>query len=217
MVKDYYGILGIAPSASVDDIKKSFRLLALQYHPDKNDGDPYAQAYYNEVREAYETLINPAARHQYHQNKWLSQAQGQNLSSNTAITPLYVYNQLYQLDRELIFTDAHRMTDIKYAVQFEKILPQDTLDKLKVFFDIDETLKVPLVNKAIQIVKQLQPQVTEVAEAKTILLINGDAALTTHFKTTILQRNKKYRREKYQWVWFVLVFIALLGLLVALV
>lgn len=64
MAKDYYKILGVEKNASEDDIKKAFRKLAHQYHPDKKGGD---EAKFKEVNEAYSTLGNKQKRAQYDQ------------------------------------------------------------------------------------------------------------------------------------------------------
>ncbi len=62
--KDYYNILGVEKNASKEDIKKAFRKLAHQYHPDKNKGD---DTKFKEVNEAYQTLSDDQKRAQYDQ------------------------------------------------------------------------------------------------------------------------------------------------------
>mgnify|MGYP000285993044 CR=1 FL=1 len=62
MSKDYYKILGVDKSASQDDIKKAFRKLAHQYHPDKKGGD---EARFKEINEAYQVLGDSQKRSQY--------------------------------------------------------------------------------------------------------------------------------------------------------
>ena len=64
-MSDFYTTLGVAKNASQDDIKKAFRKLARQYHPDKNPGDKAAEEKFKEVNQAYETLSDPAKRKQY--------------------------------------------------------------------------------------------------------------------------------------------------------
>ena len=64
--RDYYEVLGVARSASDDDIKKAFRRLARQYHPDVNK-EKDAEARFKEVNEAYEVLSDPQKRQMYDQ------------------------------------------------------------------------------------------------------------------------------------------------------
>lgn len=62
---DYYSILEISKDASVDDVKKAYRKMAVKYHPDKNPGDAAAEARFKEVSEAYEVLSDPKKREVY--------------------------------------------------------------------------------------------------------------------------------------------------------
>ena len=72
MAKDYYQTLGVPKSASKDEIKKAFRKLAHQYHPDKKSGD---EAKFKEINEAYSVLSNDKKRAEYDQD-------GQTFGSN---------------------------------------------------------------------------------------------------------------------------------------
>lgn len=63
--KDYYQMLGVGRSADDKEIKKSFRKLAQQYHPDKNPGDKDAERKFKEINEAYSVLSDPEKRSQY--------------------------------------------------------------------------------------------------------------------------------------------------------
>jgi curved DNA-binding protein len=62
---DYYGILGVKRDASEDDIKKAYRKLARQYHPDRNPGDKQAEAKFKEVQDAYDILSDKTKRAQF--------------------------------------------------------------------------------------------------------------------------------------------------------
>ena len=63
--RDFYEILGVAKTASEDDIKKSYRKLAMKYHPDRNPDNKEAEEKFKEVKEAYEMLTNPEKREAY--------------------------------------------------------------------------------------------------------------------------------------------------------
>lgn len=63
--RDYYEVLGVARTASPEEIKKAFRALALKYHPDKNPGDAQAEARFKEAAEAYEVLSDEQKRSTY--------------------------------------------------------------------------------------------------------------------------------------------------------
>lgn len=62
---DYYQVLGVAKTATSEEIKKAYRKLALKYHPDKNKGDKAAEAKFKEINEAYAVLSNKEKRQQY--------------------------------------------------------------------------------------------------------------------------------------------------------
>ncbi|MGE0171983.1 MAG: DnaJ C-terminal domain-containing protein [Oligoflexales bacterium] len=64
-MSNYYKVLGVEKSASDADIKKAFRKLAMQYHPDRNQGDKQAEDKFKEVNEAYAVLSDPEKRKQY--------------------------------------------------------------------------------------------------------------------------------------------------------
>lgn len=63
--RDYYEVLNVSKSASADEIKKSYRKIAMQYHPDRNPGDKAAEEKFKEAAEAYDVLSNPDKKAQY--------------------------------------------------------------------------------------------------------------------------------------------------------
>lgn len=72
--KDYYNILGVPKGADEAEVKKAYRKLAKQHHPDRNPGDKAAEAKFKEISEAYEVLSDPEKRKLYEQfgSQWQS-------------------------------------------------------------------------------------------------------------------------------------------------
>ena len=92
-MKDLYSILGISRSANDSEIKKSYKKLAFQYHPDKNNA-PDAQDKFRDISEAYEILTNTERRRMY-DNFGYEAVEGQNA---LPINPLELFQSLFNVD-----------------------------------------------------------------------------------------------------------------------
>ena len=74
--RDYYEVLGVGRTATDEEIKRSYRKLAVKFHPDKNPDDPHAEEKFKELGEAYDVLMDPDKRAAYDRFGHAAFAQG---------------------------------------------------------------------------------------------------------------------------------------------
>jgi len=108
-LKDHYKILGVPPGAGRNDIKKAYRVLAMQYHPDKNPDNPFAEARFIEIQEAYSVLYDPIARKVYDDERWLN-GMGARTDYFRTVTPEWLLDVSRKLNQSLASMDIHRIS-----------------------------------------------------------------------------------------------------------
>ena len=130
--KNYYQVLGIKPSATTLDIKLSYRKLAFKYHPDKNQGDPIAEASFKEINEAYQVLSNNLQRQEYHRNYYRD-----HFSNYTSQNTFYqeiklekILSDALHLRKMVQAADPYRLNQDALVFQIEHILSREHLTKL---------------------------------------------------------------------------------------
>ncbi len=141
-LKDYYSILEVAPNSGSADIKKAYRRLAMIHHPDRNKENPYAAAYFDEIREAYETLSDPLRKDHYLQQRWYQQSLGKNFTSLKALTPETILNDCIHLKKYVQSLNAFRIDKRGLANYINILISSDTIQTLKVFNDREVNLQI---------------------------------------------------------------------------
>lgn len=132
-VKDYYSILALPASADYGDVKRAFRQLALQYHPDKTAGDQAAQLRYAEIKEAYDVLSDPARKDRYLQDRWVQKVYNQPLKNATL--PENTLLSLIKLKKYSRTVDDFRGGQEQLANSLAGILEKHALEQIKILDD----------------------------------------------------------------------------------
>src|SRR5437588_5465026 len=140
--RDYYEVLGLAKGASLDDIKKAYRKLAVKYHPDKNPNDPEAEERFKEAAEAYGVLSDDEKRARYDRYGHAGTSGMGGFDPNQfadfgdILGDLFGFGDFFGTSRRGRSTRAARGNDIRFdlTIEFEEAV-----------FGKDITLNVPRV------------------------------------------------------------------------
>ena len=193
-LKDYYAILEIETSASATEIKKSFRRLAQQFHPDKNQADPYASAQFSEIKEAYDILTNPSKKEYYLQQRWYDQSIGKRKKQDI-ITPVSILKQALELERHVSTLDAFRMDKQGLEQYILELLSNETVNKLKKFEEPDIISQI--VQTTLQTIRILPIRYSKSVLQQLNLLAATNEDATQQIQSFSVKSNKKHQQEKY--------------------
>jgi molecular chaperone DnaJ len=209
-LKDYYKILEVEPSATIEEIKKAYRRLAQQYHPDKNSGKEYAITYFTEIKEAYEILTNPGKKDFYLQQRWYQQSIGKKDFQSHPITPPIVLKQFIELDKYVARLDSFRMDKQGLYEYINELLNDETTEKLKAFNEQD--INNEIIRIAMKASAHLDlPQAKAIA-ARLYTLSKDDAAIK-RIDNFLLQFKKKSQWENSK-IYFILLITIIVSLLI---
>jgi len=130
MLKDYYRILEVSPQSTPMEIKKSFRRLAMLYHPDKHEEDKIASAQYREIQEAYDTLTDPYKKEAYLQQRWYEQSMGRKLKGSAPLTSSTILRDALSLEKYISTLDPFRIDKEGLLQYTQKLLSDDAIEIL---------------------------------------------------------------------------------------
>ena len=185
-MKDYYAILEVPLTATVPEIKQAYRKLAMIYHPDKNHPDPYAFAKFNEMKEAYETLMNPAKKELYLQERWLHKASGKPINEGIITAPVILIQSL-KLNKSIAAMDVYRMDHASIAAKINQILTDEVIEKLLTFQETE-------TNQAILIILLKATSVLPFTETKKVT--DQLRKLAIHQPTILRQIDETLQQKK---------------------
>lgn len=193
-LKDYYGILEIEPSATMQEIKRAFRKLALRYHPDTAGNNKYAAAQFEEVKEAYETLTNPSKKYLYLQERWLARSAAKKTTQHL-IAPEAILKKVLELERHVATQDVFRMNKVWLKDYTLSILTDEAIQKLHDFDEpeMNNTITSSLLNSVYPLPVDHIKQIAQ----RLYKLAGNDQKQVDRIKSFENSHLKKYRSEKY--------------------
>ena len=197
-MKDYYTILELQPSATPEEIKKAYRRLAQLYHPDKKPGDPYAHYRFTIIKEAYETLSNPASREYYLQQRWYAGTR----PSSIATTPVEILKQLLELDRYVHSSDIHRMEQEGLYRYICEVLSDSNISMIHSFSEREVNREI--INASLRSAGSMPYPLAEQL-ARRLLLLDDSEGSERNLQVWVRQRRQASYWDKAR-VWVILFF-----------
>lgn len=190
-VKDYYKLLNIAHSADLNTIKKAYRQLAMQYHPDKHGDNQSTHFYFQEIQEAYEVLSNPEKRENYHYKIWLENAQGHEL--DTALSTDQIIQLFIHTERSIHETDSFRRNNEQLTEILISLYSNNRLEL------IAETNDNSLETTTLQLAIQSSSSLSSVAQLKLIHQLNPILKKHPQMHEIWMQQiNTRIKKEKIE-------------------
>jgi curved DNA-binding protein CbpA len=209
-MKDYYTILELPVTATLPEIKKAYRKLAMQYHPDKKGDDMYAVSRFNDIKEAYEVLINPSLKENYLQERWLKKSSGVWMPDEP-ITPPLIVKQALELNRAIAQLDVHRMDAASVAQRILQLIPASVINKLKTFNEPD--INATILTVLLQSTRVLPLSYTIKVAEQLRLLADDDQQQLHKIQLVLLQKEKREKWERTK-VWMVLAAVVVICVLI---
>ncbi|HPM29890.1 MAG TPA: DnaJ domain-containing protein [Chryseolinea sp.] len=150
MNKDYYQIFGLPSNCTDEEIKKTYRKLAIKFHPDKNSNDKYFEERFKELQEAYEVLSDPVKRKNYNlkTNRTTSQQPPSNKGSkkeesrNEGTTPDSIAADVEDAYRKIKWSEPDQVNHIQLIKYIDSILNENVVAQLLRIGDIGSNERI---------------------------------------------------------------------------
>jgi curved DNA-binding protein CbpA len=209
-IKNYFAILELEPSATAAEIRKAYRRLALIYHPDKKPNDPYANARFTEIKEAYEVLSDPSKKEYYLQQRWYNQSIGKKRTQDT-VTPVNLLKQALELEKYVSTLDVFRMDKGGLQEYILELIPDTAIEQLHPFQE-NNTIR-EAIQKILKASKALPPAFTSPVYDQLEKLAGTDTAALELIRDQRQKTGRRYRQEKYSLLLIIITTLLLCGLI----
>jgi molecular chaperone DnaJ len=192
-LKDYYKTLGVKPSASLQEIKRAYRALAVKYHPDKNPDNSMSEAQFKEIGEAWHTLSDLQKRAKYDDERWLS-GMGRKTRYDEAITPQWILNICIELHTSLASMDTYRMSQEALQSYILLILAESNIAILRQ--DADAATISNIISELIKASTRLESIYMDEVLSQLELLAADDPKDTETIAHYAIARKQQRRKDR---------------------
>lgn len=192
-MKDYYKILGVTKNASQNEIKKAYRALGLQYHPDKNNGDTASEEQFKLISESYIILSDVPKRNAYDYSKGNKiHHNGKDLSSHGRATPA-TYLILFKRIKTKVLNAGGRINeDALYKVIYD-LLSDETIT---ILVNVNDIVTNNMILDDIMVCCVFLPDESRFAiHEKLIKLANGDSRFIQKIDELTRPGNKRISQK----------------------
>ncbi len=210
-LKDYYKILEVAPLATPTEIRKSFRRLALKYHPDKNIGNHLAEAQFKEIQEAYEVLSDPDQRKEYNYKRWHLRRLGKSYTEQP-LTPTAILEECRALKTYIDSISIFRIDYDAVSQHIRQLLSANTIGILQQSDD------KPTRHEIIQtLLKAANPLPLRYFMPITALLLQTggpDPAIQELVSRYVREKKVHEKWDIYKWIVMIIITTLLIWLMI---
>lgn len=201
-VKDYYKILDLPTTATLQEIKRAFRRLAQQYHPDKNEGSHMAAAHFREIQEAYKTLSDPKQREAYHYQRWYIRSTGKPFAS-APLTPANILQECRLLQQYVASMNIFHPRFDAVSLHIRQLLTENAINML--LEQKDPAINRAIVQSVLTSVRPL-PKKFFLPIAELLLQLAGDDETAhTNIEEALKEKKQRHVWDKYKWVLMLIV------------
>jgi molecular chaperone DnaJ len=210
-LKDYYKILEVAPLATQQEIKKSFRRLALKYHPDKNAGNHLAEAQFKEIQEAYEVLSDPDQRKEYNYKRWHLRSLGKSYSSQP-LTPTAILEECRALKTYIDSISIFRIDYDAVSQYIRQLINPNTIGILKQVND--KPTNHEIIHTLLQAANPLPLRYFIQITALLLEIGNDDPAALELVRRCVREKKIHAKWDIYKWIIMVIITTLLIWLMI---
>ena len=196
-VKDYYKILELPTTASSQEIKKSFRRLAQQYHPDKNEGSHMAAAHFREIQEAYKVLSDPKQREGYHYQRWYVRSTGKRFDS-APLTPANILQECLMLQQYVASMNSFHIRFDAVSLHIRELLTPNAIGIL--LEHNDEAVNRAIIQSVLESAQPLPKKYFLPIIELLLQLAGNNTNMQTIIEQALLNKKQRHAWDKYKWV-----------------